>query len=755
MSSQVAVISITSGEVVARQPDGSLRTLQNGDAVLANEVLIISDGAEVVLNYEDGTIASITGPQELPLTETQITASAPDATENEVLDPSVEAVLAALEGDGDLLDELEAPAAGTEGAPEGGGSSFVRLERVVESVDPLFFEFAQEATTTFFFREGPVEGLAEEQASLDEVVDPEITLPINPTVTVNNVSVPEGQTAVFTLELSNPSTTSTQVTLKLIEIGDQPATLGVDLPGDLNVSFDGENWTQVIDGLVQVPAGTTTFFVGVPTTPDDIYEGPETFALEVSTPIQVEPAIGVGTIFDPLPTLDFQVSLGDKSDKSVDITLNSVKNMLGNASIDEPILGINDEPSPGFAVVAWNLDGSLGDVSIRSGGPSGFGVNENATGDRSEIGQQGDNAQSLFVNFDSAVNHILVDLAWLRGGNNPETALLKFHLGDVEVGSISFQGATDGIDSVVRLSDGTYSTVGATSVGSSDREVGIKDKDGNWLPFDRVEFTVPTENNYNDDDYLVHRVIANWDSYTQASIEVTPIHFAAKSLAEVTVNLSNDAVLQGATKNDDGTWTFVPDSGDVSVDSNGIFTITGLSINVPVGVEPSLKVVSAKVVADDGGLNNLIVYGLDGDDILIGGDGNDVLIGGAGNDILWGGQGDDVFAWNLGNHSATAGNPDIDIVKDFGNGENVLHLRDLLQSDDTQQDLSNYIMAEEDNGSTVLYINTDGGLDENKDNANQIIRLEGKSFSYFGNADTSEQVINNMIDNNQLKILDQ
>ena len=172
MSSQVAVISITSGEVVARQPDGSLRTLQNGDAVLANEVLIISDGAEVILNYEDGSIASITGPQELPLTETQITASAPDVTENEVLDPSVEAILAALDGDGDLLDELEAPAAGTEGAPEGGGSSFVRLERVVESVDPNAFSFEQQFVQPFAAPIGESSGAGFDEAGVAEDLEP-------------------------------------------------------------------------------------------------------------------------------------------------------------------------------------------------------------------------------------------------------------------------------------------------------------------------------------------------------------------------------------------------------------------------------------------------------------------------------------------------------------------------------------------------------------------------------------------------------
>ncbi|TVP49301.1 MAG: type I secretion C-terminal target domain-containing protein, partial [Halomonas sp.] len=152
-------------------------------------------------------------------------------------------------------------------------------------------------------------------------------------------------------------------------------------------------------------------------------------------------------------------------------------------------------------------------------------------------------------------------------------------------------------------------------------------------------------------------------------------------------------------------------------------------------------------VRTDGGNN--ILDGGEGNDILIGGSGNDTLIGGEGNDILVGGFGDDVFQWNFGDQG-TVDKPAIDIVKDFGNGNDVLDIADLLQ-DESRGTVDQYVFAEEDNGDTVLYINATGGLAGDKDNADQVVRLEGKTFEDFGGG-TGQDVIQHMLNNEQLKI---
>lgn len=172
MSPQVATIISISGDVSARAEDGTLRVLSPGDALYAGEVLISADGSQVVLDYGNGELVSVEGPQSLQLTETQITASAPEPVESEVTDPSVDAILAALEGDGDLLDELEAPAAGADGAPDGGGGSFVRLMRISESVDPLAFQFEQQQVSNFEAPLGEADFVAAAEDAIAPVVDP-------------------------------------------------------------------------------------------------------------------------------------------------------------------------------------------------------------------------------------------------------------------------------------------------------------------------------------------------------------------------------------------------------------------------------------------------------------------------------------------------------------------------------------------------------------------------------------------------------
>lgn len=151
----------------------------------------------------------------------------------------------------------------------------------------------------------------------------------------------------------------------------------------------------------------------------------------------------------------------------------------------------------------------------------------------------------------------------------------------------------------------------------------------------------------------------------------------------------------------------------------------------------------------NGGEGNDILFGQGGNDTLNGGDGNDILIGGSGDDTLTGGFGDDVFQWNFG-EQGTSETPANDIVTDFGNGNDVLDISDLLQ-EESRDTIDQYVFAEENNGDTVLYINAEGGLAGDKDNADQIVRLEGKTFEDFGGG-TGQDVIQHMLNNEQLKI---
>jgi hypothetical protein len=138
---QATVLSVT-GNAVVVAADGSTRPLKAGDVIQRGEIIRTLDGARVELRMEDGQVVAMAPGQALRVDESLAqTESTPTATEAALVPGSVEQILQVLEQGGDLLEELEAPAAGPAGGAGGDGSDFVRLLRVVEGVDPLSFQF--------------------------------------------------------------------------------------------------------------------------------------------------------------------------------------------------------------------------------------------------------------------------------------------------------------------------------------------------------------------------------------------------------------------------------------------------------------------------------------------------------------------------------------------------------------------------------------------------------------------------------------
>ncbi|MHA7808646.1 MAG: retention module-containing protein [Marinobacter adhaerens] len=245
------------------------------------------------------------------------------------------------------------------------------------------------------------------------------------------------------------------------------------------------------------------------------------------------------------------------------------------------------------------------------------------------------------------------------------------------------------------------------------------------------------------------------------------------------------AALTAGVQNPDGTWSLgasdlndlqlLPPaefSGDIALTITATATESGN--NDEQSVTDTLTVTvdrTEETVSGDQQGNNLqgaatddLVRGYAGDDTLSGGAGNDYLIGGAGNDtliggadgdVLTGGVGADVFRWELGD--ANDGQLTQDRVTDFtidtqdgynGSGQgDQLELTDLLQ-DASSETINDYMMAREEHGDTVLYLNKDGALSDSGDNAHQSITLSGVSMD----GQTSDQFIDSLLSNNQIKI---
>ncbi len=137
-------------------------------------------------------------------------------------------------------------------------------------------------------------------------------------------------------------------------------------------------------------------------------------------------------------------------------------------------------------------------------------------------------------------------------------------------------------------------------------------------------------------------------------------------------------------------------------------------------------------------------------------------VGGAGDDILAGGLGDDVFEWTFGDQGSED-DPAVDSVTDLELGDNALDIAELLQDEDNN-DISDYILAKEgegeEEGNLLLYLKHDGGdagIELDGSNADQVIKLEGKSFASWADGDgnafnNGEDLIHHLIETGQINI---
>jgi T1SS-143 domain-containing protein len=120
-----------------------------------------------------------------------------------------------------------------------------------------------------------------------------------PALAVSTGNVLEGAAAVFTVSLSNPSTSPVVFTPSLAS---GTATVGTDTGAlaALEVSTDGGTTWSPVAGNVTIPAGATSVLLRLPTVDDALSEAAETFSL-TATPVsgaQPTPASAVATIID-------------------------------------------------------------------------------------------------------------------------------------------------------------------------------------------------------------------------------------------------------------------------------------------------------------------------------------------------------------------------------------------------------------------------------------------------------------------------
>ena len=185
MGDVIATVTFIQGEVIARAPDGSERVLQIGDEIREGEVVITSAGGRVEFDFVDGAFYVMGEEEELTMSLELARDSAPAADEAVTDDDVVAEVLEALEGDEDLLDVLEDPAAGPgAGGDAGGGRSFVQLARISETTGDLAFNFGENPLDVTLPSEELFTEVAEDESTPSTEPEPPVETPASGSISV-------------------------------------------------------------------------------------------------------------------------------------------------------------------------------------------------------------------------------------------------------------------------------------------------------------------------------------------------------------------------------------------------------------------------------------------------------------------------------------------------------------------------------------------------------------------------------------------
>ncbi|WP_377893577.1 BapA/Bap/LapF family large adhesin [Alteromonas sp. R78001] len=250
------VIVEVNGEVLVERPEtGEQFAVRENTTLLDGDSLTIPDGSTVLVSI-DGIVRELPAGQTVTFPLQLAFSDVDSDDEFAVFDDSVEDLNALLDqtgdsqdldqdfldvlaGDDDILESLEATAAGLDGGGGAGGSNFVRVDRINENVDPVAFEFEQGANDN--------EEITSEQLGDggDEAADITITLDAIP---LNNDSTP-------TLSGNTDATPGSTVTLTVTDSAGNVQTLTTTVQADGTFSVDVP--VELAEGEYSVEASVT------------------------------------------------------------------------------------------------------------------------------------------------------------------------------------------------------------------------------------------------------------------------------------------------------------------------------------------------------------------------------------------------------------------------------------------------------------------------------------------------------------------
>ena len=337
---QIATVVAITGEAILVGVGGQTRALKLGDVIESRETLVTQAGSHVELLLADGQRLALEPGQNLRLDDSLVqTEATPTAQEAALQAATPAGILEMLQQGVDLSSQLEAPAAGsavvdqeellkvlqqggdlqaaldataaglTAGGDGGGGSSFVRLLRIVEGIEPLSYSYS-------------IAGLPQIETIELGAVGAAAEVTVSAVTSDRQV---EGASLVHTVTLSG--------------VADHELSFAYSLQGvtaaqgsDYTVPPTFSNGVTLVNGQLVVPAGVSSFTITTATVDDVLDENPEYYDLSVGG------VAATGTIDDN----DTTPLVGD-----------------GLSHVSEgglPVVGIKDDPSDSATDLTGALD---------------------------------------------------------------------------------------------------------------------------------------------------------------------------------------------------------------------------------------------------------------------------------------------------------------------------------------------------------------------------------------------------------------
>ncbi|TSE24894.1 Poly(beta-D-mannuronate) C5 epimerase 1 [Tepidimonas sediminis] len=318
---KATVVQLT-GNAALVLADGSTRPLKVGDVLQSGQIVRTAAGARVELLMEDGQTVAI-GPQQAVRLDDSIaqTDATPTAADAAVQPQTVEQITQILQQGGDLTEELDPAAAGAAGGGEADGSSFVRLLRITESVDPLSYSYR-------FDPEGPIDAplLSAQAEAPVEVSVVNVSIGVGLVGGEGGVPGTDGGVQLILTDPNVARVTSIEVpegtgegvkNVTFLILLDRPADSPVSVSYEIRsgTATAGEDFTP-LQGTVVIPVGYAGFEVTHGIVMDDKPEGNEFYQI-VITAVQgavLGNPVATVTIIDDDVSVSAQSVQGDESE---------------------------------------------------------------------------------------------------------------------------------------------------------------------------------------------------------------------------------------------------------------------------------------------------------------------------------------------------------------------------------------------------------------------------------------------------------